>query len=367
MPGAEVRSGSLSASIQGRAILRRNGAGMDHPKTGSSKKARSTGADAEEPRGWWKRRRPSADNIDLEAASQHPVSSPPDRFAVSSLQPVGSRTVLFAGAKDGEKQPRWLRRTMRPVRMLDWGLLCVEVLGALVVGWLSFQYIYTAYFDTAPRRLSGSAASIVPTHVVGVLPLVATASRPTPTRVSEVDEPMVGGGTGRPFPLQPTATRTLIPTPTTPPTPTVAAQLLLPTRLRIPAMFLDSVVREVTVNMGTWEVAPMDIGHHEGTGVPGEQGNVVLAGHRDINSALFRDLDRLKPGNDLFVTNSLGEYRYVVKESFVVGPSHTEVMDPTGDRRVTLITCTPIGLDTQRLIVVAELDDSGQPGTGQSR
>ena len=146
------------------------------------------------------------------------------------------------------------------------------------------------------------------------------------------------------------------PTPTA--TATVAPELLLPNRLRIPVMFLDSPVQEVMVNMGQWEVAPMDIGHHEGTANPGEAGNMVLAGHRDINSALFRELDRLKPGDDIFVSNSLGEYHYIVRESMVVTPDHTEVMDPTPDHRLTLITCTPIGIDTQRLIVIATLEGS---------
>jgi sortase A len=123
-------------------------------------------------------------------------------------------------------------------------------------------------------------------------------------------------------------------------------------------MFLDSPVHEVTVNMGQWEVSPMDIGHHEGTANPGETGNMVLAGHRDINSALFRELDRLEPGDDVFVSNTFGEYHYIVQESIVVGPDHTEVMDPTPDRRLTLITCTPIGIDTQRLIVIATLAES---------
>ena len=133
--------------------------------------------------------------------------------------------------------------------------------------------------------------------------------------------------------------------------------LLLPTQLRIPVMSLNSPVHEVKVNMGEWEVSPMDVGHHEGTGVPGEVGNVVLAAHRDINSALFRELDRLQPGDEVFVSNKLGEYLYIVQESFVVAPDHAEVMDPTDDKRLTLITCTPIGLATQRLIVTAELDE----------
>lgn len=134
--------------------------------------------------------------------------------------------------------------------------------------------------------------------------------------------------------------------------------MLLPTRLRIPVMSLDNVVEEVDVDMGKWQVSALNVGHHKGTGNPGEQGNVVLAAHRDINSALFRELDRLAPGDAVYVSNSLGEYRYIVKESFVVNPNQTEVMDPTDDKRVTLITCTPIGLATQRLIVVALLDES---------
>jgi sortase A len=138
--------------------------------------------------------------------------------------------------------------------------------------------------------------------------------------------------------------------------------LLLPNRLRIPVMFLDSPVHEVEVNMGQWDVSPLDVGHHMGTGNPGEVGNVVLAAHRDINSALFRELDRLEPGDEVFVYNALGEYRYVVQESFVVNPDDAEVMEPTDDKRVTLITCTPIGLATQRLIVVATLDETYAAG-----
>jgi sortase A len=122
-------------------------------------------------------------------------------------------------------------------------------------------------------------------------------------------------------------------------------------------MFLDSEVHEVTVNMGEWQVSPMDVGHHEGTGNPGQVGNVVLAGHRDINSALFRDLDRLQPGDEVFVSNGFGEYRYLVEESLVVSPDYIQVMDPTDDKRITLITCTPIGLATQRLVVTAKLDE----------
>jgi sortase A len=230
---------------------------------------------------------------------------------------------------------------------MDRVLLGIEIVCALIVAWIAVQYVYTVYFDTGPHRVTPSA--LPGSHATATRTAMAT-----PTRFAELLPPETGGpgdaGTGTQYGLP-------SPTPAPTATATVEPELLLPSRLRIPVMFLDSPVHEVTVNMGQWEVSPMDIGHHEGTANPGEIGNVVLAGHRDINSALFRELDRLKPGDDVFVSNSLGEYHYIVRESMVVGPDHTEVMDSTPDRRLTLITCTPIGIDTQRLIVIATLDD----------
>lgn len=284
----------------------------------------------------------------------------PDRFQISGLQPVDrSRTFTLPwdrqrsdddGARDQE--PR------KPLNLLDWLLLGLEALGALVVAWLAFQYIYTTYIDTSPRRLTPPPSRPVPSGGSGVISTAtvtvqATASpeaKATATFVSEVLPPMLGGG--------PEPTTTATPGAGATPAPAVSPEALLPNRLRIPVMFLDSAVHEVTVNMGEWEVSPMDVGHHEGTGNPGEVGNVVLAGHRDINSALFRELDRLQPGDEVFVSNELGEYRYMVEESLVVSPDYVQVMDPTDDKRLTLITCTPIGLATQRLVVIAKLDES---------
>ncbi len=272
------------------------------------------------------------------------------RFQPSRLSPVDAVATSDVGPVRGAKE------RSRAWRIFDRLLLLTEIAGALVIAWLVGQYIYTVYFDTAPHRI---------TYGAGVATSATARSVPrgtvTPTRIAEV-APLVGtpdlstSGTGQRAVERPASTAQ----PPTP-TPTVDPQLLLPTRLRIPVMFLDSRIEEVTINMGVWQVSPMDIGHHKGTANPGEVGNVVLAGHRDINSALFRELDRLKPGDEVFVSNSLREYRYIVSESFVVGPTHTEVMTPTNDKRVTLITCTPIGLDTQRLIVTAFLDET-QPG-----
>jgi LPXTG-site transpeptidase (sortase) family protein len=288
----------------------------------------------------------------------------PERFRGGSLSPTG------AGSQEAGTQKWARRRRSGPIGIFDMALLTAEVISAIIVTWLVAQYIYTVYFDTTPRRLTPATGAS--SHRTGQPLQVPRLDTPTlaPTRIAQVTPPLQGTpygavdaansdgthgvNTGRPLDATPTWTPTDTPTAT----PTVDPALLLPSRLKIPVMFLDSPVHEVVVNMGVWQVSSMQIGHHEGTANPGETGNMVLAGHRDINSALFRDLDRLKPGDEIFVFNGLQqEYRYVVRDSYVVTPDHTEVMDPTDDKRATLITCTPVGLGTQRLIVTAILDE----------
>lgn len=317
-------------------------------------------------RRWGRKRTPEAEGAAYVAVAPFPQTGAADRFRPATLSPVdvrkGRRSILPSPKDSGQEKGQPVSRTrLRPWRTLDKVLLVVEVVGALVVAWLVWQYLYTVYFDTAPRRVTPArTATAVVTLPVGI-PRPTVAATPSATRFVEIAPPLVGtpgaeedSGVGGP----PSAGQSPTSTPTTTATPTIDPQTLLPARLRIPSMSLDSPVHEVTVDMGEWQVSPMDIGHHLGTGNPGERGNVVLAGHRDINSALFRDLDRLGPGDEVYVSNNQREYRYIVTESTVVGPDHTEVMDPTDDKRVTLITCTPIGLATQRLIVVAELDET---------
>jgi LPXTG-site transpeptidase (sortase) family protein len=279
----------------------------------------------------------------------------PDRFQITGLQPVDrprNFSLPWEHRIPGEGRDPG---PAKPLTLVDWLLLGLEAMGALVVAWLAFQYIYTTYIDTAPRRLTPPPTRLQPSGGSGAIPTITRtiSATPTPTFVTEVLPPLVGGGDeATPTASGPSASPRLTAT------PTVALESRLPNRLRIPIMFLDSAVHEVTLNMGEWQVSPMDVGHHEGTGNPGEVGNVVLAGHRDINSALFRDLDRLQPGDEVFVSNALGEYRYTVEQSLVVSPSYVQVMDPTDDKRLTLITCTPIGLATQRLVVIAKLDET---------
>ena len=96
-------------------------------------------------------------------------------------------------------------------------------------------------------------------------------------------------------------------------------------------------------------------GHIEDTPLPGETGNVGIAGHRDT---VFRPLKRAKPGDPLTLTTADRVYRYRISDTFIVDPDDVYVLDPTSTPSLTLVTCYPfefIGHAPRRFIVKAEL------------
>ena len=96
-------------------------------------------------------------------------------------------------------------------------------------------------------------------------------------------------------------------------------------------------------------------GHLEGTSLPvgGSSTHAALAGHRGLPSArLFSDLDQLAKG-DLFEISVLGqELFYLVDRISVVEPKETQTLSIVpGEDHVTLVTCTPYGINTHRLLI----------------
>ncbi len=100
-------------------------------------------------------------------------------------------------------------------------------------------------------------------------------------------------------------------------------------------------------------------GHQEGSSLPIGEGekHVVLTGHRGLPSAkLFTRIDELCEG-DLFFLKVLGEVQaYQVKRIQVLSPDEAAVfaLQIAKNDRVSLITCTPYGINTQRLVVTGE-------------
>lgn len=90
---------------------------------------------------------------------------------------------------------------------------------------------------------------------------------------------------------------------------------------------------------------------------PGQKGNLVLSAHNDIYGQIFRDLDQLKAGDEIILYTNQRSYVYTVRETQIVKPDQVEVMAPTRDAVVTLISCYPYMVDNQRIVIVADLRD----------
>ena len=101
------------------------------------------------------------------------------------------------------------------------------------------------------------------------------------------------------------------------------------------------------------------IGHLAGTSLPigGAGTHCILTGHSGLPSAkLLTDLDQMRSG-DCFFLYVLGEkYTYEVDQVLTVEPDQVEALLPVdGETLVTLVTCTPYGVNTHRLFVRGHL------------
>ena len=115
-------------------------------------------------------------------------------------------------------------------------------------------------------------------------------------------------------------------------------------------------------------VLQIAIGHIAGTSLPvgGETAHCVLTGHRGLPSAkLFTDLDQMVEG-DIFMIRTLDEtFTYEVDQIRIVLPEDVSALQlESGKDLCTLVTCTPYGVNTHRLLVrghrIPNLDESGE-------
>ncbi|WP_235020054.1 class C sortase [Ruania rhizosphaerae] len=125
-------------------------------------------------------------------------------------------------------------------------------------------------------------------------------------------------------------------------------------RLVIPSIGVDLPIYHGTSD----EVLLRGVGHLEGTSLPvgGSSTHAVLTAHRGLASAeLFTHLDQVEVG-ETFTIQIYGEVlTYQVIERQVVEPDETQTLYPRqGEDLVTLVTCTPLGINSHRILVTAE-------------
>lgn len=103
--------------------------------------------------------------------------------------------------------------------------------------------------------------------------------------------------------------------------------------------------------------------HYPGTALPGEEGNAVFTGHSSYYpwapgdyKSIFALLDKVDLNDEIIVFHNQIKYVYYITDKRVVKPTAMDVLNQaTNKRMLTLITCTPVGTDINRLVVTAEI------------
>jgi sortase A len=120
-------------------------------------------------------------------------------------------------------------------------------------------------------------------------------------------------------------------------------------RIEISAIGLTAMIMEGTDG----RTLRRAVGHIPGTPLPGQQGNVVITGHRDT---FFRGLRNIHKDDEITLTTLDGAYSYRVDFTQVVQPEDIAVLDHSDDAILTLVTCYPfyfVGPAPKRFIVRA--------------
>jgi sortase A len=141
-------------------------------------------------------------------------------------------------------------------------------------------------------------------------------------------------------------------------------------RIRIPAIGVDFISLQ-GVDLKWLKEGP---GHFPQTPLPGQPGNVALAGHRTTYAAPFNRLDELQPGDEIAFETLQGAFTYRVDAHeaevgqppsghFIVMPSQIEILEQDGTDKVTLVACNPKYSARERIVVTATLETPPAPTT----
>ena len=239
-------------------------------------------------------------------------------------------------------------RTVRAAvsRALIWGGVILLVAGLVLV---------YPYARSRLVRLPAPASTPPPpppTPTSSFLPLVAPSTVTSVTPATAPESIVTAA---------PTSTAKLAP----------AATPALPTRIVIPEIGVDAPVVTVLQQpveidgeiQAAWDVpATYAAGWHDTSAPLGTPGNTVLNGHNTANGEVFRDLYTLERGDTVTVYSDDTPYTYAVSETLILPEAgqplevrleNARYILPTGDERLTLVTCHPYGSLRYRLLVIA--------------
>lgn len=144
------------------------------------------------------------------------------------------------------------------------------------------------------------------------------------------------------------------------------------TKIALPSIGVETLVVEGT----SAEALRAGAGHYPNTPLPGQEGNVAIAGHRTTYGRPFNQLDRIAEGDAVWLITPVGEYEYRATSPpdgyaplnendapFVTNPKDWQIIAPTNSATLTLTSCHPKGSAAQRIVLRAELVERHPPGT----
>lgn len=241
-----------------------------------------------------------------------------------------------------EDELEFSREKSRGKRILDGFLLVIEISAVLGFIFILFNGL------SLMRELNREVISALEQPTLSPTPLIKAAV--LPSGHTPPDSP---GGSRFNEAEIPEHLRPLVQSQIVLPIPTQSPEQAI--RLQIPALRVDAPI----VQGDGWEQLKKGVGQHLSSADPGQAGNLVLSAHNDIFGEIFRDLDRLRPGDLLIVHSNQRAYTYIVVDLKIVSPTAVEVLEPTPQPTATLISCYPYLVDNMRIVVIARLQVSG--------
>ncbi len=318
--------------------------------------------------------------------------APPDPSGRVAFNPAQSRLKEITYEPNHEvlkrrkKAPR-LNRWERPPEPHDWrfyvGIVgrTLITLGLLMFGFVAYQLWGTGIQEARSQDVLKSeieqifaARGIVPDTLV-------------PEGASPITSP-VHAAPGAVTPNQPPVTAPLDPTSTAPTETVTSVDAVAPTtvalapvavRQELPPITAGSAVGLLNIpRLGVSKaivagVSVKDLregpGHFPNTPFPGQLGNAAIAGHRTTYGSPFLHIDELQAGDAIEITTILGDvYLYQVTASEVVSKADYFVVTNSDPNKatLTLVTCTPIGTASHRLITYADLVTTRSSPVGEA-
>ncbi len=222
---------------------------------------------------------------------------------------------------------------------LDHFLLGVEIVAVIGLFFIIFSGIQILRNLNTQFSESLILSTITPTPLI--VPVILPSGH-TPPNSRDGAQPNEGEIPAHLLPLYQSMAQIPIPTPG----PEQALQI------QIPMINVDAPI----VQGDGWEQLKKGVAQHPGSANPGQSGNVVLSAHNDVFGEIFRYLDQLQQGDEIIIYTANHAFTYTITDVKIVSPTDVEVMGPTVNATITLISCYPYMIDNKRIIVQGSLE-----------